>query len=658
MRPVIRSITLDGMLPPAFPAAEDIARIDNVRPPASSSAGMRVSRLRPLFILICVWVISAGYAGANLRRGWVPHDEGAFAQSADRVLHGELPHRDYAEIYTGGLSYLNALAFKYFGEDFATLRFVLFAFFLAWVPVFYWIASRFAPDWVAGATTLLAVVWSVPNYSAPVPSWYGLFFATFGLAALLAYTEKRSAKWLFAGGLAGGLSFLAKITALFYVAGVLLFFLFAEQSTELSVIPRPKARSPFYTSSSAISIFAFVALLARLIHPLASIEEYVDFVLPSTALATLIMAREWRPTRTDGERFLSLFRMCILLGLGFTAPVLVFIIPYIKGHALHALVNGVLVLPFKRLSGASMALPGISTIVWSLALAACVTLGAQLRKVSAWLRWSYCLAVGGFAGRLLITSGYDPINFEIAWNAAYWMAPVIAVAGALTLYFAPAQFRNPSIESLRREQLFLVLAVTAVCTLVQYPFSAYIYFCYAAPLVILAALAVLSFFPVIPKTLLATIFVGFSLFGVMRVQPSFIYSMGSYYQPDPETSVLDLPRGGHLRIEPADVQVYDKLIPMIQQHAGAAEIYAGPDSPQIYFLAKYKNLTPTISELFETDAGGEKLLKLLDRRPVRVIVLNSKPAFTPPLSDRLHKALLERFPNGEQAGDFEVRWRR
>ena len=77
------------------------------------------------------------------------------------------------------------------------------------------------------------------------------------------------------------------------------------------------------------------------------------------------------------------------------------------------------------------------------------------------------------------------------------------------------------------------------------------YFCYTAPLVILAALAVLSFFQVIPKGRLAIIFAGFLLFGVMRVQPSLIYSMGSYYQPDPETSVLDLPRGGHLRIEPA-----------------------------------------------------------------------------------------------------------
>src|SRR6266567_2118700 len=188
------------------------------------------SGLRWWLILIVVWGISGIYEGRHLKRGWVPHDEGAFAQSADRVLHGELPHRDYTEVYTGGLSYLNAFAFRFLGESFATTRIVLFVFFLAWVPAVYWIASKLAPDWVAGGVTLLAVVWSLPNYSAAVPSWYNLFFSTFGLAALLSYLDKRSPRRLFVAGLCGGLSLLAKSTALYYGAAALLFFLFYEQN--------------------------------------------------------------------------------------------------------------------------------------------------------------------------------------------------------------------------------------------------------------------------------------------------------------------------------------------------------------------------------------------------------------------------------------------
>src|SRR5262249_19969810 len=184
----------------------------------------------------------------------VPHDEGQFAQSAERVLRGEVPHRDYMETYTGGLSYLNAFAFRLFGESFATTRLVLFIFFLSWIPVVYWIASRLAPDWIAGGITFLAVAWSVPNYSAAVPSWYNLFFATFGVAALSAYITDRVPKWAFLAGLSGGLSFLVKVTAIYYLLGAFLFFVFLEQSNENSSRREPKRPSLVYSTLAAAGL--------------------------------------------------------------------------------------------------------------------------------------------------------------------------------------------------------------------------------------------------------------------------------------------------------------------------------------------------------------------------------------------------------------------
>src|SRR5260370_19994193 len=89
-------------------------------------------------------------------------------------------------------------------------------------------------DWIAGGVTLFAVVWSLPNYSAAVPSWYNLFFATFGLAALFAYLSDRFPKWLFIAGLCGGCSFLAKHVAMYYAAGVLLVLVFYKQCVTYS----------------------------------------------------------------------------------------------------------------------------------------------------------------------------------------------------------------------------------------------------------------------------------------------------------------------------------------------------------------------------------------------------------------------------------------
>src|SRR5439155_19314010 len=120
-------------------------------------------------VLALVWIFSAVYVSNFIDRGWIAHDDGSLAQMAERVLNGELPHRDFDEIYTGGLSMLYAGAFKVLGVNLITIRIVLYVFFLAFVPAVYAIALRFATPIIAGAVTLVAVVWSVPNYFAGLP---------------------------------------------------------------------------------------------------------------------------------------------------------------------------------------------------------------------------------------------------------------------------------------------------------------------------------------------------------------------------------------------------------------------------------------------------------------------------------------------------------
>lgn len=604
--------------------------------------------------LFVVWCLGVSYSGSLLKRGWVPHDEGAFAQSADRVLHGELPHRDYTEIYTGGLAYLNAFAFRHLGENLATLRIVLFFFFIAWIPTFYWIVSQLTKDWVAAAVTLLAVAWSVPNYSAAVPSWYNLFFSTFGLAALFVYLDKRSSKWLFLAGLSGGFSFLAKTTALYYVAGVLLFFLFLEQSEANSNSAQQKSWSGVYTSLVVIFVLSLIVGLIRLVSPHASSEEYMKSVVPSAALAILLLFREQRAmVRPDLARFQTLLRMCVPFAIGLLIPALVFVVPYVHGNALPSLARGVFILPFKRVSGAFMTPPEISTLLPSVAVIGLLIIGAWLRGVA---RWIFSFAAGIVVAYYVSSAALDMRNYRVIWHSAYWLTPSLALIGSYVLK-SRAQDTVPS--DLRLSQrLFLILAVNSLCGLIQYPFAAAIYFCYVAPLVILGAVGLLRFFPSIPRPLLAVIFAGFFLFAVFRVTPGFIYSMGSYYQPDPETKALDLPRADNLRVEPESVDIYKKLIPLIQQHAGEGEIYAAPDCPQIYFLAGYRNPTSAMFDFFEESYGNyERILKLLDSRPIRVVVINNDPSFSSALPDDFQEALSDRFPEEESIGDFEVHWR-
>src|SRR6185436_3514147 len=130
-------------------------------------------------------------------RGWVPHDEGLIGQTAERVLAGELPHRDFDDVYTGGLAYVNAGAMRVLGVNLRSPRIVLVALFLLCVPALFYAATRFASPLAAGITTLVAVAWSLPNYTASLPSWYNLIFAVLGAAALLRFVDVRSGRWLF-----------------------------------------------------------------------------------------------------------------------------------------------------------------------------------------------------------------------------------------------------------------------------------------------------------------------------------------------------------------------------------------------------------------------------------------------------------------------------
>ena len=259
--------------------------------------------------LIGVWLASALYLVPFVDRAWVPHDEGLLGQSAERVLGGQLPHRDFDEVYTGGLSYLHALAFKLGGVKSIALRWTAFVFVLAWVPAVFWIASRSARAPAAALVTAVAVTWSVPNYFSGMPSWYNLFFATFGIAALMRHLETGRARWLVAAGVAGGCSFLVKSAGLYYIAGAVLFLIAYEVDPRPPVPSTPlrvaDARSGSIAAKAALAVL-LVGSVAWLVRTHSNRVALLHFVVPVAAVCGFLVWSEiaWgrRPARSAGGR--------------------------------------------------------------------------------------------------------------------------------------------------------------------------------------------------------------------------------------------------------------------------------------------------------------------------------------------------------------------
>jgi hypothetical protein len=301
-----------------------------------------------VLVLLLVWVLSAAYVGLNLNHGWDPHDEGTLGQSAERVLHGEMPHRDFDDPYTGGLAYIDALIFKLLDVNLFWLRLFLFVCFLAWVPAIYALAREFLLPWPAGAVTLVAVAWSVPNYTAAMPSWFNLFLATFGTLALAKYIRKPAILWLVLAGLCGGCSFLIKSVALYYIVGALLFFVYREQSLSRKQIA-PPTRTLVYFTFLILCLSIFVAALIKLVFVIGETAEYLHFVFPGLTVALLLAARERTPASVSNwSRFKALFQTAGPFLLASAVPILLFFVFYWYHGALAALSNGLFVAPFRR----------------------------------------------------------------------------------------------------------------------------------------------------------------------------------------------------------------------------------------------------------------------------------------------------------------------
>src|SRR2546427_6276731 len=127
------------------------------------------------------------------------------------------------------------------------------------------------------------------------------------------------------------------------------------------------------------------------------------------------------------------------------------------------------------------------------------------------------------------------------WYAARPLVPLAVLAGVALLSGRTALGAPPA---LRRQELLLLLGVAALCSLVQFPFAAPIYFCYVAPLGLLAAIAVVATWDPAPHPIGGALLGFYLLFALLWVNTGFIYAMGLSYLPDRQTEPLALPRGG------------------------------------------------------------------------------------------------------------------
>jgi len=75
-----------------------------------------------------------------------------------------------------------------------------------------------------------------------------------------------------------------------------------------------------------------------------------------------------------------------------------------------------------------------------------------------------------------------------------------------------------------------------------------------------------------------------------------IWALGVAPYPPPTVEPLAVTRGG-LDVPVADRDTYDRLVAVLRQRVTTGTILAGPDSPEVYFLAGFENPTPAFFDV-------------------------------------------------------------
>lgn len=263
------------------------------------------------------------------------------------------------------------------------------------------------------------------------------------------------------------------------------------------------------------------------------------------------------------------------------------------------------------------------------------------------------MAVTSICGVLVavfVSSG-NVLAYQLGWQAFYAAPPIIVALGVVGLLGSQCK-----VPAWQRQEVMLVLSVLSLCTLIQFPFSKPVYFCYVAPLLFLAVAAIQRLPTSFVRGSGAPLLTFSILFPVVWVTPGFVFNIGKRASPNEQTARLTMPRGGNLRITKVEADEYNRLVRLVTSRApGSSVILAGPDSPEIYFLSGKPNPTRLIFEFLEPAYSGQfpgdALLQKV--RPTAVI-LNSRPHFSKVVSNG---TVAMQYPMSENIDQFTVRWR-
>lgn len=622
----------------------------------SSRRPSAVEELRPaqqrwisLTVLACLLLLAWLLARQHIYESSIATDEGVLAHSAERVMNGEIPHRDFTAPWSGGLDWFHAEVFRVFGPSYRILHATLLVAWLFGIAATFNVARSIVKLWPAALLVLVAAEWTIPMLPHPLPSWHWSFLGLLSLATFFRYLQTRHARWLVIAGAATAAACAVKITGVYFAAAFALSFVWIVQE-ETPVAGAVPPRRGVYRWVVTLGLVTYLGLVLMVFRGVASVNAAYHYLLPSLVLVGLLLYREWRqPSDADSERG----RRLAALVAPFIGGALVVLVPWLGFYAAHdalgALFTGLFVTPQARFAVASYELPGLRSAVLSMAPFA-VLLGAApfirhpLRRVD---RAAFWLLI---AAMCAMSYEGSPIVL-VVWYGFRLMTPVTTLLG---VWWLATSDERVAVPAQRRVTVFVVVATAATASLIQIPFALYTYLLYFVSFLLLAMAAVFTSPRSMPRDVPAGLLLFLLWFGYRNPD-----SIARPANPERDRlATLAMPRGG-LLVSQEDSAQYATLMQAIARHDTGEFIYVWHDSPQIYFLAGKRNPTRTMFEVFDDSLARSTpyLVDRLQRTGVRLVVLTDPDGAVRPLASDFRAWIDSTYPLVEQVGGMQVRWR-
>lgn len=531
-------------------------------------------------------------------RFWAPADEGLYAHVAERILLGQVLHRDVQDLYPGYVNLANAAAFSLFGVRIVSMRYPLAMLTVIQAGLMFLILrNRGFTTAIVSALALTSL--GFVQFLNPTANWYILFLAVVTIAWLSWSRVGLASRDVVTGILLGTAFLFRQLSGVFLAAGVLVFL----------VLEKPGSVG----RDRPVLAWAILALIALVLmgYILRATDPFGWVLFGVWPLAVLACA--WRRTNRSNREVVTTLGKLALGGLISGLPLFAY-------HLAHGAMGSWVQDTF----GAALALPRLE-----------------------FMKRPGYLMIGILAWR-----GFHSGEVDRLLNAGLYTS-LLLISALLGLLLFRALVRGS------RSSIHPLPVIATFYALVSLHYQVPIYLFYTVGLSLAGVLLLTAESRAAIRGLVAALsaaIAGVALYYQAAMPLTLNLQGGVAGERRFPVTPFPSPVAG-IYVDAADAQLYQSLVGLIDRETQLGDtIFALPNNAELYFLGRRTNPFRFYNTAvgIRSAADLDSVLQVLRCRPPKLVLYDPTDKYNTPASVRIAGTVRSQYEKLTPVPPFEV----